>query len=116
MLSEYGVDLKTGIAGFCGGLFALLVVKDLTVKQKIASLIGGLLAASYCTKLIMHLLSVPAEFTGGMGFAVGVFGMAIIGKVLIAINSLTINDMKELTVDWIKAVVSPLIEALRGKK
>ena len=41
-------------------------------------------------------MSVPIEFEGGMGFAVGVFGMAIIGKILVAINSLTIEDTKEL--------------------
>ena len=116
MLNEYGIDLKTGIAGLCGGLFALLVMKDLSVKQAIAAIIGGFLAASYCTKLIMHLLSVPTEFEGGMGFAVGVFGMAIIGKILIAINSLTIEDIKGLTVEWIKAVVNPIIESLKGRK
>lgn len=116
MLHEYGIDLKTGIAGLCGGLFALLVIKDLNAKQSVAAIIGGFLMASYCTKLIMHLMSVPVEFEGGMGFAVGVFGMAIIGKVLIAINSLTIDDIKGLTVEWIKAIVSPIIEALRGKK
>lgn len=116
MLHEYGIDLKTGIAGLCGGLFALLVVKDLSIKQKLAALIGGLLMASYCTRLIMHLLSVPTGFEGGMGFAVGVFGMAIIGKVLVAINALTVEDIKSLTVDWIKAIVNPIVDALKGKK
>ena len=79
---DLGVDVKTGVAGLCGGFFALLVMRELTAKQAFVSITGGFVAATYCTNLVMHLLSIPSEFAGGVGFAIGVFGLAIIGKVL----------------------------------
>ena len=68
------------------------------------------------TNLIMHLLNIPTEFAGGMGFAIGVFGLALIGKILMIINSFTIEDMKEMTISWVKTLVAPIVEALsKGK-
>ena len=109
---DFGVDAKTGIAGLCGGFLALLVMRELSVKQAFISITGGGFAAMYSTNLVMHLLSIPTEFAGGMGFAIGIFGLALIGKVLMVINSLTIEDMKEMTVSWMKALVTPVVEAL----
>ena len=113
---DLGVDIKTGFAGLCGGFFALLVMRELTAKQAFVSITGGFVAATYCTTLVMHLLSIPHEFAGGVGFAIGVFGLAIIGKVLMIIQSLTIEDFKEITVQWIKAIGSQFIEAIKSMK
>lgn len=115
-LDDFGVDIKTGVAGLCGGFFALLVMRDLNVKQAFISIIGGFVAATYCTSLVMHLLNIPHEFAGGVGFAIGVFGLAIIGKVLMLINSLTMDDIKEMTVQWIKTIGSQLVEAIKSLK
>ena len=113
---DLGVDIKTSVAGLCGGFFALLVMRDLTAKQAFISIVGGLIAATYCTNLVMHLLSIPNEFAGGVGFAIGVFGLAIIGKVLMIIQSLTLEDFKEITVQWIKAIGSQFVEAIKSMK
>ena len=113
---DLGVDIKTSVAGLCGGFFALLVMRDLTAKQAFISIVGGLIAATYCTNLVMHLLSIPAEFAGGVGFAIGVFGLAIIGKVLMIINNLTLDDFKDLTVQWIKAIGNQFVEAIKSMK
>ena len=51
-----------------------------------------------------------------MGFAIGVFGLAIIGKVLMIIQSLTLEDFKEITVQWIKAIGSQFVEAIKSMK
>ena len=113
---DLGVDIKTGFAGLCGGFFALLVMRELTAKQAFVSITGGFVAATYCTNLVMHLLSIPHEFAGGVGFAIGVFGLAIIGKVLMIIQSLTLEDFKEITVQWIKAIGSQFVEAIKSMK
>ena len=113
---DLGVDVKTGVAGLCGGFFALLVMRELTAKQAFVSITGGFFAATYCTNLVMHLLSIPSEFAGGVGFAIGVFGLAIIGKVLMIIQSLTLEDFKEITVQWIKAIGSQFVEAIKSMK
>ena len=113
---DFGVDIKTGVAGLCGGFLALLVMRELSVKQAFISIAGGGFAAMYSTNLIMHLLNIPTEFAGGMGFAIGVFGLALIGKILMIINSFTIEDMKEMTISWVKTLVAPIVEALsKGK-
>ena len=113
---DLGVDIKTGVAGLCGGFFALLVMRELTAKQAFVSITGGFFAATYCTNLLMHLLSIPTEFAGGVGFAIGVFGLAIIGKVLMIINNLTLDDFKDLTVQWIKAIGNQFVEAIKSMK
>ena len=113
---DLGVDVKTGVAGLCGGFFALLVMRELTAKQAFVSITGGFVAATYCTNLVMHLLSIPHEFAGGVGFAIGVFGLAIIGKVLMIIQSLTLEDFKEIAVQWIKAIGSQFVEAIKSMK
>ena len=113
---DLGVDVKTGVAGLCGGFFALLVMRELTAKQAFVSITGGFVAATYCTNLVMHLLSIPHEFAGGVGFAIGVFGLAIIGKVLMIINNLTLEDFKDLTVQWIKAIGNQFVEAFKSMK
>ena len=113
---DFGVDVKTGVAGLCGGFFALLVMRELTAKQALVSITGGFFAATYCTNLVMHLLSIPHEFAGGVGFAIGVFGLAIIGKVLMIIQSLTLEDFKEITVQWIKAIGSQFVDAIKSMK
>lgn len=113
---DLGVDIKTSVAGLCGGFFALLVMRDLTAKQAFISIVGGLIAATYCTNLVMHLLSIPNEFAGGVGFAIGVFGLAIIGKVLMIINNLTLDDFKDLTVQWIKTIGNQFVEAIKSMK
>ena len=113
---DFGVDVKTGVAGLCGGFFALLVMRELTAKQAFVSITGGFFAATYCTNLVMHLLSIPHEFAGGVGFAIGVFGLAIIGKVLMIIQSLTLDDFKEITVQWIKTIGSQFVDAIKSMK
>ena len=113
---DLGVDIKTGFAGLCGGFFALLVMRELTAKQAFVSITGGFFAATYCTNLVMHLLSIPSEFAGGVGFAIGVFGLAIIGKVLMIINSLTLEDFKEITVQWIKTVIGSVVDGIKSMK
>ena len=112
-MDEWGVDLKTGVAGLCGGFFALLVMRDLSIRQALISIIGGFLAALYCTNWLMHIMSIPHEFAGGVGFSVGVFGLAVVGKVLVLIQSLTVSEIKDLSVQWVKASVEPIIEALK---
>ena len=113
---DLGVDIKTGFAGLCGGFFALLVMRELTAKQAFVSITGGFFAATYCTNLVMHLLSIPSEFAGGVGFAIGVFGLAIIGKVLMIIQSLTLEDFKEITVQWIKTVIGSVVDGIKSMK
>ena len=113
---DLGVDIKTGFAGLCGGFFALLVMRELSAKQAFVSITGGFFAATYCTNLVMHLLSIPSEFAGGVGFAIGVFGLAIIGKVLMIIQSLTLEDFKEITVQWIKTVIGSVVDGIKSMK
>ena len=113
---DLGVDIKTGVAGLCGGFFALLVMRDLTAKQAFVSIVGGLIAATYCTNLVVHLLGIPADFAGGVGFAIGVFGLAVVGKLMMIIQSFTIDDFKDLTLQWIKAIGSQMVDAIKSIK
>ena len=55
-MDEWGVDIKTGVAGLCGGFFALLVMRDLSIRQALISITGGFLAALYCTNWLMHIM------------------------------------------------------------
>ena len=112
-MDDWGIDIKTGAAGLCGGFFALLVMRDLSIKQALASIIGGFLAALYCTNWLMHIINIPHEFAGGVGFAVGVFGLAVVGKALVLIQSLTVSELKDLSVQWVRALVEPIIDALK---
>ena len=113
---DFGIDPKTGIAGLFGGFFALLVMRDLTAKQAFVSIVGGLIAATYCTNLVVHLLGIPSDFAGGVGFAIGVFGLAAVGKLMMIINSLTLEDFKEITIQWIKTIIGSIIDGIKAMK
>ena len=112
-MDDWGVDIKTGVAGMVGGFFAWLAIKELTSKQLFISTMGGFSIAMYCTHLFVHYFSIPVSMSGGVGFALGLFGMGVFGKILMIINSLTKDDLKELTVQWIKTVIEPIVGAFK---
>lgn len=113
---DLGVDVKTGVAGLFGGLFALLVMRELSAKQAFVSVAGGFFTATYCTNLMIHIMDIPRDFAGGVGFAIGLFGMAVVGKLLVIIQTLTFDDLKDLSLQWIKTIGSQIIEGIKSMK
>ena len=116
-LNDLGIDAKAGVAGLIGGFFAwVTMMKQLDPKQAFISITGGFAIATYCTELVMYFLNIPEQYKAGMGFAIGLFGLAIVGKVLVLIDGLSAKDFKDFAIDWTKQVLGTLLEVFKRNR
>ena len=116
-LNDLGIDAKTGLAGLIGGFFAwVTMMKQLNPKQAFISITGGFAIATYCTELVMYFLNIPEQYKAGMGFAIGLFGLAIVGKILVLIDGISAKDFKDFAIDWTKQVLGTLLEVFKRNR
>jgi hypothetical protein len=96
-LAELGFNITAALAGFFGGLLAVLYdPRGRKGWHCVANVIAGGIAAGYSTDLIGTLLGLSAKYAGGIGFTVGLFGMAIVDKTIDYIAEHELEDLLEL--------------------
>lgn len=80
-LAEAGFNIWAAIAGFIGSLFAIFFHPHPRSKWHSAgNVIAGAVAAGYSAELITKLSNLPVIMSSGIGFGIGLFGMALADK------------------------------------
>lgn len=78
-LQELGWDLLVTVSGFAGGLYSLNKSPNLTMKQKVITVLSGGLVATYITPLVILFLGKfiknVENVSYGVGFVVGYLGL-----------------------------------------
>ena len=78
ILSAFGIKKAALIAGIIGGWLSLRFFEGLTASGKWFTVAGGAAAANYLTQPLMAWFRLsPGDYEGGVGFAIGFFGMAL---------------------------------------
>lgn len=96
-LTEIGFNISAALAGLFGGLLAMLYdPRGRKIWHSAANVIAGAIAAGYSTDLIGTITGFGPKYAGGIGFAVGLFGMAIVDKVIDYIAENKLEDILEL--------------------
>lgn len=76
MESVLGVKVTALIAGFVGGIVSLAMIRDLTPKIAVTTVIGGTACAAYLTPLIVEYLNLGgSNLENALAFLTGVCGM-----------------------------------------
>ena len=71
-----GAKISAIIAGFVGGVVSLAMIRDLTPKVAITTVIGGTACAAYLTPLIISYLNLSgSDLENALAFLTGVCGM-----------------------------------------
>lgn len=73
------LDAKLAIAGLMGGILALAVRPTKSIWGGFITIIAGLGCAIYITPLVNHLLNLPEDLLGGLGFLVGLAALPFAG-------------------------------------
>jgi peptidoglycan/LPS O-acetylase OafA/YrhL len=82
-LTRIGFNITAALAGFFGGLLALLFdPRNRGPWHSAANVAAGVIAAGSSTDLVTTLSGLGPKYAGGIGFAIGLFGMAIVDKVI----------------------------------
>lgn len=82
-LKGIGFNLWAAVAGFFGALLALLFNPARKgTWHSVANVLAGAVAAGYSSDLINSLLGLKVSLSSGMGFAIGLFGMALADKLI----------------------------------
>jgi hypothetical protein len=93
-LTDSGFNIGAAIAGFLGGLIAAYIEpRDKKWWHKAANWVAGGITAGFATDLILHIANLPAKLIGGVAFTVGLFGMAVVNKI---ISFILVNDLGKI--------------------
>jgi len=83
---EYGINAILMLAGLFGAAISFSYMKPMTRGQIWMTLGSGLVMANYLTPLVVWLCKIPAEFSLGAAFLIGLFGMPLLPVTLAAIK------------------------------
>lgn len=82
-LAEAGFNIWAAIAGFIGSLFAIFFHPHPRSRWHSAgNVIAGAVAAGYSAELVSEVAGLPVSMSSGIGFGIGLFGMAIADKLI----------------------------------
>lgn len=73
-----GFKATTLLGGLIGALLSLRFAPGATGLQRSVNVIGGMFTATYLAPLVRQEFSMPASFEAGVGFILGLCGMAIV--------------------------------------
>lgn len=75
-------SLTTSAAGLIGGLLSLRFFTGLNAFGKVSTVLGGWACANYGTPVAVEFYQLKADgYHYGVAFAIGLFGMALVGAV-----------------------------------
>lgn len=92
--------LTTAGAGFFGSLVSLKFIKGASTFERVMMFIGGMSLSFYATSAVAGFLGM-SRFAGGVGFLLGLFGMAVVGKVYEALQAVDAADLAKRAVNRI---------------
>lgn len=81
MLLGLGLKKASVIGGFFGSLISLKFIAQLNLWQGAATLFSGWMLAAWTTPVVIAGLTLSDKHEGGVGFLIGVMGMAVISNI-----------------------------------
>ncbi len=87
--------------GFAGALVALMMMPSTATRgERLTAFLGGLTAALFIGPALVEWAGIISpRLDAGVGFACGVFGMAVVSEITAAIRTLKIGDIAR---NWLK--------------
>ena len=83
LIASFGIKKAALIAGIIGGWLSLRFFEDQTLGGKWMTVIGGAASANYLTSPILGFFNLGAgSYEGGVGFAIGLFGMSLAAAIM----------------------------------
>lgn len=79
-------EVKLFVAGFCGSMVYSVLHPSKTLREAFGQIPAGLLCSYYGTPLVMAYTGIDRGLTYPIAFLVGLFGLAIAGGVMWAIE------------------------------
>lgn len=70
-----GIDLALMLAGLFGGVAFVFKPNEMTISQKLITIVTGILVATYLTPLTVYLLNLPNQLSFGIAFLLGHTGL-----------------------------------------
>lgn len=90
------------VIGAAGAAVSLTFIKDLTWSQKLAMVVSGTVMSAVFTQPVIEFVNVPAGWSNGIAFLVGMFGWSLAGSVLSMIRKADWWDLtKEIVRSWL---------------
>jgi hypothetical protein len=89
MFDKIPPDVANAVAGTAGSLTAMLWIKD-TLARKAGMLLGGAALSYYGSPALAAWLGLQV---GLCGFLLGLFGMAVVNKIMVTWEVLDLSDM-----------------------
>jgi hypothetical protein len=91
-LLDYGFSVVFFVAGVFGALASLLRQKDLTLTERIITVISGGGTAAYITPMIVDYMGMNIGSSYGMAFLVGFAGLKMVEWIIAAIRNKFIGE------------------------
>ena len=102
-LALMGFSLAAAKAGAIGGAWGTLAVNEPASARKWAiNIVAGFFCAGFASNGIAHLMLLPARFAPALGFAIGIFGMAIASKTIEIIKLLNLEQLLSIIITKFK--------------
>lgn len=93
-------ELKHSAPGIAGSVVALFFMRR-PLFTMIGMFIGGCALAFFGSGAIASWLDVQ-RYEGLVGFVMGLFGMALVGKVYDTIEAIKVDDLWRAVLDWVR--------------
>lgn len=102
LLTAIGLTKGATIGGFFGALVSLKFIEGLFWWQRIPTVFAGMMAAAYCTPLVMEMFTISVKTEAAIAFLIGVFGMSLMGAVVKALPELSTAAINYVKERWLK--------------
>lgn len=96
-----GATLGSWLVGAVGAGLSMQFVQGLTWRQKVVMVLTGTVSAAVLTTPLMEWVGMPASWSNGMSFLVGLFSWAAVGGVM---HTLQKADWWDLIQDIVRRI------------
>ena len=80
---QLGIKLSVLVAGLVGGIVSLTYEEKISFQRAVLLIVAGASTAAYLQPLAEHYMSIPENFSSGLGFVLGLISMKLIDSVMI---------------------------------
>lgn len=85
---QLGIKLSVLVAGLVGGIVSLTYEEKISFQRAVLLIVAGASTAAYLQPLAEHYMSIPENFSSGLGFVLGLISMKLIDSVMINATNL----------------------------
>ena len=105
MFENFSTEVRQVLPGIGGSILALFFIRRPALVLA-AIFFGGCVLSVYAPAVAMHYLELDdktrVQFSGFIGFVIGLFGMALVAKIYDLIEAINVVDLWRALVDGIR--------------